>query len=102
MESSDSTCKLKDFAKCHDKNVEKSVFVLQNVSFIQPIQRTCTKFFLHRKENYHNLSPVYISKLCWKEEYVRLFVLYGDVQHNADNRQNVVSHCNGEGEEKKF
>ena len=79
MESSDSTCKLKNLAKRHDKNVEKSIVVLKNVSFIQPM-----KFFLlmHiKKKNYFNLSPVYVSKLCCKEEYVGLFVLHGDIQY---------------------
>ena len=104
MESSDSTCKLKNHAKRHGKNKEKSVVVRQNVS----------------KKIYFNLSPVYISKLCCKEEYVqtwslresffnkfadlkaynfirkrlqrhfllyvRIFVLHGDIQRNTDNR----------------
>ena len=38
MESSDSICKLKNFATRHEKNVEKSFAVLQNVSFIQPMK----------------------------------------------------------------
>ena len=41
MESSDGTCKLKNFTKRHDKNEERRVIVLQNVSFIQSM-----KFFL--------------------------------------------------------
>ena len=54
------------------------------------------------RENHFNLTPVYISKLCYKEEYMPLFVLYGDIQHNTDNRQNVASYWNGEDEVKKF
>ena len=38
MESSDSRCKLKNFAKRDGKNEEKSVVILQNVSFIQPMK----------------------------------------------------------------
>ena len=41
MKSSDSIFKLKNVARHHDKNAEKSVIVLQNISFIQPV-----KFFL--------------------------------------------------------
>ena len=41
----------------------------------------------HQKKIYFNLSSLYISKLCCKEEYVLL--LYGDIKHNADNTQNV-------------
>ena len=41
IESSDNTFKPKTLAKRHEKNVEKSVAVLLNVSFIPPI-----KFFL--------------------------------------------------------
>ena len=63
------------------------------------------KFFLlllHiEKENYFNLSPVYISQLCCKEEYVRLFGLYGDIQYNIDKRENVASYWNREREEEK-
>ena len=40
--------------------------------------------------------------MCWKEEYMRLFVLYGDIQHNTDNKQNVASYWNGEDEVKNF
>ena len=85
MESSDSTWKLKNFAKRHDKNVEKSVVVLL---FIQPM-----KFFLllHiEKKDYFKLSLVYILKLCCKDEYMQLFVSYGDVQHNTDKRYYVA------------
>ena len=28
--------------------------------------------------------------------------MYGDIQHNSDNRQNVVSYWNGERDEKNF
>ena len=49
------------------------------------------KFFLlllHiEKENYFNLSPVYISQLCCKEEYVQLFGLYGDIQYNIEKEK---------------
>ena len=48
------------------------------------------------------MTPVYISKLCYKEEYMPLFVLYGDIKRNTDNRQNVASYWNGEDEVKKF
>ena len=33
---------------------------------------------------------------------MRLFVLYGDIQHNTDNRQNATSYWNGEDEVKNI
>ena len=56
------------------------------------------KFFLllHiKKKNYFNLSPVCISKLHCKEEFVQRFVVYGDIKRNTDNRQNMVSYWKG-------
>ena len=65
--------KLKNFTKLHDKNVEKNIVVLQNVSFIQSMYEVLFTP-THRKEKFLNLSPAYVSKLCCKEKYVGLFV----------------------------
>lgn len=103
MEPSDNTYKLKIFAKHHHKNVGKNVVILQNVSFIQLV-----KFFLPlhiENKCCFNLSSVYILKLYNKfnkEELLWLFVLYEDIEHNTDNRENVAAHWYGEREEKKF
>ena len=47
-------------------------------------------------------TPFFTEYLRWLFPYVRLFVLYGDMQHSTDNRQNVAAYWNGEREQKKF
>ena len=84
------TCQLiKNFSKRHEKNVEDRLYNLWS------------PFYSYTsKKNYFNLSLLYISKLCCKQEYVLL--LYGDIQHNADNTQNVSPYWNGEKKRKKL
>ena len=68
---------------------EKKVLLFYNM---HRLHNLLSSFYSYTSKIYifFNLSPVYVSKLCRKEEYVRLFVLYGDIQHDTDNRQNVA------------